>query len=236
MKGQLYIIITAFLATILSTMVGFGSKVLLIAVLTLFIGIKEAIFVAALFSIIEYSLKSSYFFRHLDKARAARLCTYMIPGVVFGLFIFKFINVALLQMIFSLFLLAYIPYSLIEVKVKPKLNQFWVAIIMFLFGLFESVLGSGGPLLASFLLYRGHRKHQYIALASVLFLISGVIRIFGYHLLGTFEVEYILMVYLLIVSAAGIYIGEKLLERLPTKVFTYIILLVLLLVSIKNLF
>ena len=235
MQGQILILLTAFIATILSTVVGFGSRILIIAVLTLFIGIKEAIFIATLFSILEYVMKTVYFRSYINVQLAARLCSYMIPGIALGLFVFKYLDVHLMQILFSLFILAYIPYSLVKIKVKHHLGQFWLFLLMFIFGFLESVIGSGGPLLASILIYEGNKRHKYIALASILFLVSALIRIFGYHMLRTFNVEYLFMIYLFLITAAGIYIGEKLLKKLPAGLFNYVVLFVLLLVALKNL-
>jgi uncharacterized membrane protein YfcA len=239
---QLYsyiiIVLLSFITTTITSVVGFADKIALIAVLALFIDIKTAIVITAIYSLVLYSLRILFFHEHLNKRLALKMTLFLIPGIVIGLVIFGSIQSRILALIFSIFLLLFVIYQLfLEQKIKFKLNELGLGIGMFLFGIVEASLGAAGPLLGAILLNYGKTKERFIVFAAVMLLLSSIFRLTGYAYYGLVSLnDTYLLIILTLVAVAGAYVGKYLLAKLSAEYFKYTVLFMLFLLALKGIF
>ncbi|MFC1691815.1 sulfite exporter TauE/SafE family protein [Nanoarchaeota archaeon] len=231
------IMFAGLIITTLSSAVGFGDKIALIAVLTLFIDIKLAIVIAAIYSLIVYSTRIMFFHGHLNKNLLKTTMLFLLPGLAAGLFVFSFINIEILKISFYVFLIFFVLYKLSRLAPDFSIKKKGLCLSVFLFGLLEGAIGAAGPLLGVSLLQYGKRKERFIVFAASLFLISGVIRLIAYYFMGMVNfTDLYLVLPLAFVAVLGTYLAKKLVKILPVKVFEYIVLGLLCVVAVKGLF
>jgi len=237
LNTYLLIIFATLIITIIGTVIGFGTKVMIIALLTFFVGIREAIILAAIYSIIQYIFRLWLFHKSLNKPLLKKMTLYLIPGILIGLAIFKYVDTKILIAGFSMFLLLFVLYKLTRIKLQFNLNEIGLGISIFFFGILESAIGGAGPLLGISLLQYGKRKERFVVFAAGLFLISAILRFIGYTSMGYFKLSSSFLAGLLIIAGiVGTYIGKSILKRTPEKIFEYVIIAALFLIAIRNLF
>jgi uncharacterized protein len=220
------IIIAAFLAVTLATMIGFGSKLALIAVLLFFFDMKSAVIITATFTIVSFSFRLFLFRKSFDKKLFLRMLVFLIPGIVIGLLIFKSIEAENLKLMFAVFLLLFVVYKILfQKEPKYKFTELTLGVGIFFFGLMEATIGAAGPLMAIFLLHYGKRKEEFVAFAASMFLVSSIVRVSGYAYYGLINKSILPIIAIIaFISIIGNLAGKKLLKKMPVKVFEYLVL------------
>lgn len=237
MGDYFFIALASLLTTVITSIVGFADKLALIAVLNLFMGVKEAVVIAAFYSLAVYLVRILFFWPYLDKDLALKMVLFLIPGIIVGLVVFNGFEPSQLRLIFSTFLLIFVFYKLFFGGLDFKLSKLGLGIGVLIFGLVEASIGAAGPLLAVFLFQYGKRKEEFVVLAAVTLLASSLTRIGGYAYYGLITASNLSLIFLLLgVAVVGTYLGKRLMERLPIKAFEYLILLLLFLIGIKDIF
>ncbi len=230
------VLVSALLISILDTFIGFGCKVMLIAVLNFFISIKEAIVISAIFAFVQYIFLIYGLKRNIDRELLVEMVWFLVPGIVLGLLLFKIADTSILSSLFSVFLIIYALYKLFKISLKTRLNRVGLNIGIFIFGVLEASIGAAGPLLAALLLKYGKTKQKLVALASAVLLISGLVRMIGYSQINAFYINSpFLVVGLIFIPLVGTAIGKRLLNRMPVPLFKHLAYLIILLVGLINL-
>ena len=210
------ILLAALGITILGSVIGFGTKLILIAVMSLFIDLKAAIFIVAIYSMVCFLIRIAYFRDHLDRGLALKMLGFMIPGIAIGLFLFDTLDTGILKLVFSLFLVGYVVYQVFGLHSRFHLGFLGLGVFVFFFGLLEGAIGAAGPLLACGLLHYGKKKEGFIVFSAFLFIVSSIIRVGGYAYLNVYDLNIVILLVLPLfaVAAAGTWLGRHLLKRM----------------------
>lgn len=233
----LLIAVVIYLATTITSLVGFADKLALIAVLSLFLDIKTSIFLSAVYSIFLYAFRILFSHQHLNIKLLLKSQIFLIPGLIVGLLVFDYMNSSALKIIFSSFLVLFVFYQIfLKDKLDFKINEFFLGLGIFLFGFLESTIGAAGPLLAVFLIQYGKRKERLVVFAAAILIISSIVRIIGYLYLENFQPGSFSLLYMMIPTAIfSSYTGKILLSKLHAKYFEWLVLAFILALGIGGL-
>lgn len=231
----LIIALLGLITETIAAMVGFGDKLALIAILTLFIDIKKAVAIAAIYSLFAYSIRIFFYRKSFDKELFLKMLRFLIPGIIIGLVVFYSLKPQNLKLILAIFLLGFVIYKLFVKKTKIHIKELGLGIGIFIFGLVEATVGAAGPILAIFLLNYGKKKEGFVCFAASILLVSSIIRLSVYTYNNELSVSHLPLIGLLVaVSITGNYIGKRLLKKMSGKIFEYLILLLLFLIAMKE--
>lgn len=233
----LLIAVSIYLATTITSLVGFADKLAMIAILSFFLDIKTSIFLSAIYSVFLYSFRIFFSHPHLNLRQLLKTQIFLIPGLLMGLLVFGNINSNMLKLVFSSFLVLFVIYQILfKDKFNLKINEFFLGVGIFLFGFLESTIGAAGPLLAVFLIQYGKSKERLVVFAAAILIISSIVRIIGYAYLEGLHPGGIHLLYALIpVAIISSYTGKRLISILHAKHFEWMVLVFILALGIWGL-
>lgn len=226
--------ISAFLAEVVGTIVGFGSSTIFLPLALLFIDFKTALVLVALLHIFG-NLGRMTFFRHGLNKRLVIL--FGIPSVfltIAGAMLVNYLSQDTCKLIFGIFLLCFSVLSLLKPKAKFPATTTSAIVGGGLSGFFAGLIGTGGVLRASFLVAFNLEKNVYIATAALVALAVDITRLPIYFASGFLSSQYFRYIPLLfVVALAGSYLGKQIVNKVPQRTFKILVLLAIVVVSIK---
>jgi len=231
-----FVLIIAFAAAMIATTTGFGSATILTPFVAMVIDIKAAIVLVAFFHFANNLSK----FTLMRKSINLRLVfVYGLPSVIsalVGAWIFGSIDVSLITIFFSIFLVTFSLYSLFRPKLRIPEKDSILAIGGLISGLTSGLIGVGGAVRSMFLISTFLKKEAYIATAAAIAIMVDVSRISMYVYRGAlYQSHTFWIIPLVIVAFLGVFTGRRLLRRLNEATVRKWVLVALLLVGIKML-
>lgn len=220
-------VLVALFAGTLAAVAGFGGAVLLLPVLVWSFGIHDAVPILTVGQLIGNSARAWFNREELALPVVGWFALGALPFALLGGVAFAAAPAPFLQRLLGAFLILTVAYRHSRFSgSRPPLRAF--ALIGAGFGFLSSLVGSVGPLMAPFFLAYGLVKGAYIgteALATVTMRVSSLAG-YGSNALLT---ERTLLVGLLVglVLLTGAYIGKRILDRVPERVFPVLVELVL---------
>lgn len=124
---------------------GFGSALIAIPLLTLFIDIKEAVPLCTLTSLIITTYLGIQLRKHFHRKKILPLCLGTIPGIIIGVTVLKTVPSQTILTLLGTLLVAYSLYSLLF-TIKPRsLHKAWGYLVGFCSGSIGAAFSTGGP-------------------------------------------------------------------------------------------
>jgi uncharacterized membrane protein YfcA len=148
----IFIIIIAFVAAMIATLTGFGSATILTPFVAMVIDIKAAIVLVAFF---HFANNVSKFVLMRKSINLRLVLVYGIPSVIsalIGAWIFASIDVGLITIFFSIFLISFSIYSLFRPKFHIPEKDIILTIGGLISGLTSGLIGVGGAIRSMFLI------------------------------------------------------------------------------------
>ncbi len=218
------VVISALAASMLAAVAGFGGSVIMLPVLVWTLGITDAIPVLTIAQLVG-NLSRVAFNRHdLDWSVIWRFAVGAVPMAVVGGIIFAKAPATALVRVLGVFLILMVIYrhSRFGRNVRLRLRGF--VPLGAASGILSAVLGTVGPLAAPFFLSYGLVKGAYIGTEAMTAVVMHVTKlgVYGsYALIGTRSL--LIGLGIGVVMIAGTFLGRNLLNRLPEKLFPYVI-------------
>ncbi len=218
------VILSALAASTVAAVAGFGGAAIMLPVLTLVFGVRDAIPILTVAQLLG-NLSRVWFNRREVEAPVVRwFAVGAVPAAVAGGVIFATAPVPALTRLLGAFLLMTVVYRRIPwaKQVRVRLRGFLP--IGFSFGFLSAIVGGVGPMMAPFFLAYGLVRGAYIgteALSTVVMHVTKLGVYGGYSLLDGRTA--------LIGGAIGgvmflgSYLGKRILDSVPEKVFPLII-------------
>ncbi|MDP3954470.1 MAG: sulfite exporter TauE/SafE family protein [bacterium] len=232
--AEVLFFIAAFISEIAGTVIGFGSSTIFLPLALLFVDFKTALVLVAFLHIFG-NLGRIAFFRHRIDRRLIYI--FGIPGVILaipGALLVNHVPQDILKIALGLFLLLFALVSIIKPDFKFLANKANAIIGGGLSGFLDGLIGTGGALRGAFLTAFGLEKRMYIATAAVIALVADVTRIPIYFAGGFLERKYYVYIpVLFVIAMAGSYIGKRIVNKIPQKMFRNIVLVVLAIIGLK---
>ncbi|MFD1415559.1 sulfite exporter TauE/SafE family protein [Oceanobacillus jeddahense] len=174
----------------------------------------------------------TYYRRNVVWKYLIRLMPWVLIGIVIGFFVLQTINDAQLKPVIGIIVLLMIVLNFARQKLGSRFNEMLpdsllFVIFMGVLGGFTTMIGNAaGAIMTIYLLVKGLPKKEFIGTGAWFFLTVNIIKFpFYIHLdmitLHTFSVNMMMIPIIL----AGTFAGAKILNFIPQRIFTLMILI-----------
>ena len=231
-------IIIVLIAFFVRATIGFGSGLISVSLLTIFLPIRITVPAVFILDFLGSIMLGAYDFKEVNWNDLS----YLLPATVFGLlsgaYILKYANPQKLTIFLGIFILMYIIYAL---KVKqdklPHVKNSMGAPLGFLGGLIGSLYGGGGPPIVAYLQMKHHGKRTFRATFQIVAITDSIFRSVIYASLGLLTIKVLKFSAILIPSLlAGLFWGNKLHFIINQKTFYYLVIIILTIAALGLIF
>lgn len=177
------------LAFFVRGIVGFGSGLIAIPLLALYLPVTLVVPVLAL---LDYVASVAHGTKHREAIQWKILLPFipfMLLGIGLALFLFTTLDAVLLRKLLGGFILLYAVYMLSGINPHGNSSAAWAIPTGTVGGLISALFGTGGPLTVIYLHLRGLNKQAFRATIAIMFLADGTSRITGYLVTGFISMD-----------------------------------------------
>lgn len=231
-----FFLLLSLLSEILGTIGGFGSSVFFVPIANYYFDFHSVLGITALFHLSSNISKIALFREGIDKKL---LLSFGIPAVVFviiGGFLSNVVNVKILEIILSVFLIGLSIVFLIfrNLKVKPtKTNTFVGGGAS---GFVAGIIGTGGAIRGITLNAFNLDKNVFIATSAIIDMAVDSSRTVVYFYNGYIHKEHMYLIpFLFLIGIIGTWLGKKILNKFSQTQFKNTTLVLILLIGVLTL-
>jgi len=216
--------LVAFIAALLAAVTGFGGAAVLLPMLVLVFGVREAIPILTVAQLIGNASRVWFNRRELHWNVVGWFALGGVPTAILGGILFAHAPLAALTRVLGAFLILIVIW-----RHRPKTAAWKPPLPAFAFigagaSFLSALLGSVGPLMAPFFLAYGLVKGAYIGTEALSTVVMHVAKLFAYRESSVLPLHAVLMGLALgPVMIAGSFVGKKVVDRLPERVFVLLI-------------
>ena len=226
---ELLLLLAAGLAaSTLAAVAGFGGAAILLPVLVLVVGPRDAIPVLTVAQLIGNGSRVVMNRGEVDRRIVGWFALGGVPAALIGGFLFAAAPLEVLTRLIGVFLLASVAWRHLRPRPSGLLGPRAFALIGAVFAFASALVGSVGPIMAPFFLRAGLVKGAYIGTEAAATVVMHVAKLVAY---GTAALLTVFTVGVGLATApamiAGSWIGKRIVNRLPERVFVAIIEVVL---------
>jgi uncharacterized membrane protein YfcA len=220
-------------AGLIQGLTGFGSSLLAMPLLTLFIDVKSAVPLSILNSVIitlylSYKLKG-----HMEARKILPLIIGSLPGIYFGATFLKSMDSEVIKLLLGLLIISYGLYSLLSKPQARKIKSLWAYLSGFSAGFIGSAFSAGGSPVIIYTTLTGWPKEIIKATLTGFFLFAAI-AIASVHaatgLTDAAVIKYFSASALF--SFAGVYMGSILYEKVDNQGYIRAILITLIILGL----
>jgi uncharacterized protein len=218
------VIVSALAASFLAAIAGFGGSVIMLPVLVWTVGVTDAIPILTIAQLIGNLSRVVLSRRELKWPVIWRFALGAIPLAIIGGIIFAAAPAAGLVRVLGVFLILMVVYRHTRWGRNIKLSLIGFVPLGAVSGILSAVLGTVGPLVAPFFLAYGLAKGAYIGTEAMTAVVMHLTKLGVYGSYALIGIRTLLIgLGIGAVMILGTFLGRKLLDRMPEKVFPYII-------------
>jgi uncharacterized membrane protein YfcA len=232
--GQvLPLLVAALAASTLAAVAGFGGAAILLPVLVLVVGPRDAIPVLTIAQLVGNGSRVVLNRDALSWPIVGWFALGGIPAALIGGFLFAAAPLEALTRLIGAFLLASVAWRHLRPAPSGVLGPRTFTVIGAVFAFASALVGSVGPIMAPFFLAAGLLKSAYIGTEAAATVVMHVTKLVAYGIAALLSVA-VLAVGLVMAPAmiAGSWIGKRIVDRLPERVFVAVIEVVLVVTGI----
>ncbi|MEO8031549.1 MAG: sulfite exporter TauE/SafE family protein [Gemmatimonadota bacterium] len=222
--GAILLGVGALVASTLAAVTGFGGAAVLLPLLVITVGVRDAIPVLTVAQLVGNGSRVWFNRRELDLKVVGWFALGGVPMALLGGMLFARAPLAALTRLLGLFLLLVVAWRRLRTgpPARPPLRSF--ALIGAVSSFLSALLGSVGPLMAPFFLAYGLVKGGYIATEALSTVVMHVAKLVAYQgssvlSVGAIEVGLALGP----IMVLGSWTGKRIVDRLPERVFILLI-------------
>jgi uncharacterized protein len=223
----------AFVAATLAAVSGFGGAAVLLPVLVSFFGVREAIPILTVAQLIGNGSRVWFNRRELKWNVIGWFTVGAVPFAAVGAFLFAHAPMSFLTRLLGLFLLLVVAWRHLRPEAHRPFPAFVFAPIGAGSSFLSALLGSVGPIMAPFFLAYGLAKGAYIGTEAMCTVVMHVTKLAVYRqtaVLSGFGAAVGLALGPMMI--AGSYVGKRIVDKLPERVFVGIIEAVLIIAGL----
>lgn len=214
----------ALLASTLAAVTGFGGAAVLLPVLVIAFGVRDAVPILTVAQLIGNASRVWFNRRELDFRVVSWFALGSVPLALLGGLLFARAPLGGLTRLLGLFLLLIVAWRRLgpRTTARPTLRSF--ALIGAGGSFLSALLGSVGPLMAPFFLAYGLVKGAYIGTEALSTVVMHVAKLAAYRGAAVLPMESILTGLAIgPLMIGGSWIGKRIVDRLPEHVFVLLI-------------
>ena len=224
----LFLCLIVFLAGFTQGLSGFGSVLLSLPLMAIFIDIKTVIPLVALIGLFITVMLLVQMRKDLDWKKITPLFLGSLPGIPIGVLFLKILNKDSIQWILGVILILYSMYSLFLRSHSRGLGKAWAYIFGFLAGCLGGALSAAGPPVIIYTSLQDWGKNQIKVTLQGFFVVSGSVVVFFQAVNGlttmTVLSYFLISMPLLIL---GTYVGSFFYGKMDEKGYKQLILILL---------
>jgi len=218
------VIVTALVASILAAVAGFGGAVIMLPVLVWAVGIQDAIPILTIAQLIGNLSRVIFNKRELKWPVIWRFALGAVPAAVVGGIIFATTPATALVRLLGVFLIVMVVYRHTRWGKSAKLTLRGFIPLGAASGILSAVLGTVGPFAAPFFLSFGLIKGAYIGTEAMTAVIMHITKLGVYGSYALIGVRTLLIgIAIGLVMILGTFLGKRILNKVPERIFPYII-------------
>jgi hypothetical protein len=228
MQTYLVVCLVVFFAGLTQGLSGFGSVLLSLPLLAIFLEIKMVIPLVALFGLAITMILLLHLWKHLEWKAVWPLILSSLPGVPVGVLFLKRLDKGTIQWILGIILIGYSLYSLF-LRSHPKgIHERWAYLFGFLAGCLGGALSAMGPPVIVYTSLQTWSKEKIKVTLQVFFFVSGLSVVFSHAMSGLTTLGvlrfFIISLPLLIL---GTYVGSFFSGKVDERGYRTIVLILL---------
>ena len=214
----------AFLASTLAAMAGFGGSAVLLPALVLVFGVRDAIPILTVAQLIGNLSRVWFNQRELYLPVVGWFAMGGVPAALVGGFLFASAPLSFLTRLLGIFLIAVVVYRHAGTSSTLRLPLRTFPFLGALFSFFSALLGSVGPIMIPFFLAYGLVKGALIGTEALATVVMHVTKLVAYGHTAVLTSHSITVGLALgSIMILGSFVGKKILDRLPEKIFVLLI-------------
>lgn len=218
----------AFIGSTLAAVAGFGGAAVLLPLLVLMFGVRDAIPILTVAQLIGNASRVWFNRDQLDLPVVGWFALGGVPAALIGGFLFASAPLSFLIRLLGVFLIVTVIYRHVGKAnaLKPSLRGFAVlgAVLSFL----SALLGSIGPIMIPFFLAYGLVKGALIGTEALATVVMHVTKLVAYRRVSILTAETVMIGAALgSIMIFGSFAGKKILDRLPERLFVLLVELTL---------
>ncbi len=218
------IAVAALIASTLAAVSGFGGAAVLLPVLVAFFGVRAAIPILTVAQLIGNGSRVWFNRRELKWSVIAWFAVGAVPLAALGALLFSKAPLTALTRLLGLFLLMVVAWRHLHPGAHRSFPTFVFAPIGAGASFLSALLGSVGPVMAPFFLAYGLAKGAYIGTEAMCTVVMHVTKLVVYRETAVLSGSGALIGLALgPVMIAGSYVGKRIVDKLPERVFVAII-------------
>ena len=232
-----YLCVVVFLAGLLQGFTGFGSVLLALPLLALFLDVKTAVPLMAMAGLLLNAFLVIPLRRHLAWKKIRPLLAGSIPGVPCGVYLLRALDGRAIMLLLGAVLLLYGLYGLViwtERRTPPRApREGWAYLLGFLAGALGGGFSTPGPPVIVYTSMQPWTKDEIKATLQGFFLISGVLIVLAQAASGLVTPEALHYFYVSILPIlAGTWLGHFFYGKIPEIVYRRVVFIMLILLGL----
>ena len=227
-------LVIVFAYTVVGT-TGFGASITAVPLLVHLLPLTTVVPMMVLFDLCAGLLLGGRNFKVIDRRELLRLLPFMLVGVAIGVTLLVRAPERLLLLTLGTAVFCYAAWSLWGRAPTAAIAPAWAMPLGTVGGVFSALFGTGGPIYTIYLARRISDKSQLRATVSTLILVSAAARLAALLVAGVYAKRELLVLTALLLPCMllGLYVGNRLHDRLPTQRVVQIIWSLLLVSSVS---
>lgn len=235
MDGWVYpaLCAVALLASCVAAVVGTGGAIVLLPILVMVLGVRDAVPAYTLAQFIGNMTRVVLNARSIDLRAVGWFLLGALPLAVLGSVLFTRTDDRVLLGILGSFLLAVVVWRRIHLTPERGFPVQGLAPVGGIFALFSSLTGSGGPIVAPFFLACGLIRHSFIGTEALASALMHVTKMSSYLALEAFPARSAAVGVLLAPSMiVGAWLGRSIVARMSERAFVWAVELILVVMGV----
>ncbi len=212
-----------FVAYVIKGLSGFGSGLVAIPLLAFFLPLPFIVPVLALVSYTGTVYQSFTYRRDVVWRDLWSLLPFSLTGITIALWLLVNADVTVLTFALGIFIFCYAVYSLLPHNIKAG-SRWWAVVAGSSAGLVGALFGTGGPFYVLYLKMRQVTKQQFRATITMIFLVDGGARIFGYFYSDLFTNKMVILALILLpILILAMYVGQHIHIQINDRRFNQVV-------------
>ena len=233
MELYLVLALTIFAASLIQGMTGFGSALVAMAILPLFLPIRTVTHLVLLAGLLINILIFVRFHQHFDIKKLLPIIAGAVVGVPIGVYGLKMIDERIIKAVLGTVLFSYSCYALMGREYAGRISEKWGYAFGFLSGCLGGAINTSGPPVVIHAALQRWNQHEVMTTLQSFFIVSGIYTLVMHSLHGLFTMTVLRYWALMIpVQIAGVFLGIFLHRRINEELFRKFIYLLLIAFSV----
>ena len=228
METYILVCLVVFFAGLTKGLSGFGSILLSLPLLAIFLDIKIVIPLVALFGLCITIILLAQLWKYVDWKKIYPLLLGACPGVPLGVFFLKTLDKDLIQWVLGIILISYALYGLFLRSPKKGIWEGWAYLFGFLSGCLGGAVSATGPAVIVYTSLQTWSKDKIKVTLQGFFLVSGVM-VVVFHAINGFTTLTVLCFFVvsLPMLILGTYVGSFFYGKIKEEDYKRIMLILL---------